>query len=502
MSSKNGNNLPSAVAPQVTARRRRRRWPLSLTLTVWYASACFSIVCLTAGLMYFGLASSLDHDHDQFLVGKAQDLKQLLLSRPGHMKALREEVDEAWVSVQYARVCARVVNAHDKTLVESSQMGPGLSKQAFAIVPVTDELAPVGKTIYSPTGKPYRALVIHCDAGPVLGRLRIQTALEAYGPSSLLASFRRRLYWVLGVLLVISCGVGHLIARRGLRPLSDVTEQTRRIGSATLDKRLDVAACPAEVADLASTFNGMLDRLQEAFDRLARFSADIAHELRTPVNNLRVQIEVTLQRGRSEAEYRHALASSLEEGLRLSRIIDCLLFLARAEDPSTQVKREMVELRQELERLRDFYDALASEHGLRLTVQCDAVEPLWVDRVLFQRAVGNLLENSVAHTGSGGRVELRACDTPGGTLVEVIDSGSGIPTEHLARVTDRFYRADRSRTSGGGGRVGLGLSIVKSIMMLHGGTLAVESRPAQGTRVLLTFPKAAVPAATVACRST
>lgn len=477
MSSKNAPDKPGLV----------RRWPLSVKLTLWYTLACFSIICLAAGLMYLSLVSSLDRDHDQFLIGKADDLKQLLRSRPGHVKALQEEVDEAWVSSQYARVCARIINAHGKTLVESAGMEPALSKKMFARIPVSNETGAVGTTLYSPSGKPFRALVVKYDAGPTIGSLRIQVALEAHGPSKLIAAFRQRLYWLLGGLLLVSCAIGYLIARRGLRPIAEMIEKTRLIQSTTLDQRLDLATCPAELAALARTFNEMLDRLEEGFERLARFSADIAHELRTPINNLRVQIEVTLQRPRSGDEYRHALVSSLEESLRLSRIIDSLLFLARASDPSTQVTREQLDLSQELELIREFYDAAALEARITLRVRCPLTAPLSADRVLLQRAAANLIENSLAHTAAGGWVEVTAHNREDAVVIEVGDNGCGIPAEQISRITDRFYRVDRARANGGA-RVGLGLSIVKSIMMLHGGSLNVQSEPGKGTRVSLVFP--------------
>jgi two-component system heavy metal sensor histidine kinase CusS len=364
-------------------------------------------------------------------------------------------------------------------------MPPELGVAVLAGVPSSDS---VGTTLETRSGKPYRAMVVTCasDQRP-LGGMKIQVALETYGSSHLLLAMRQRLYWLLAGLVVVSGVIGHVIARRGLRPIAEMSASAATIGSATLDRRLDVAACPAEIAELALSFNGVLDRLEEAFGRLSRFSADIAHELRTPVNNLRVQAEVTLQRSRTAEEYRGAIASSLEDGQRLGRIIDSLLFLARADNPGTQVAREPLSACEEISVIRDFYDVAASEAGVSIAVDCEARQALWADRVLLQRAVGNLVENSLAHTGRGARITLAARDGEGTVTVEVIDTGSGIPAEHLSRIADRFYRVDASR-AGGGTRVGLGLSIVKSIVTLHGGTIDVRSISGKGTCVTLTFP--------------
>jgi two-component system heavy metal sensor histidine kinase CusS len=473
-----------------------RRWPLAVTLTLWYALAGFAIFCLAALLIYVGLVASLDRDHDEFLASKAEILKELLNDRPGDRVALQDEVDEGWVSGQYARVCARVLDAKGATVVESSRMAPELSVGAFAGVRPSGASSPTGTTLDTRSGKPFRGMVVTYDAGERgAAGMTVQVAMETYGSSHLLLAVRQRLYWLLGALLVVSGVVGHVIARRGLRPIAEMSAAAGTIGSATLDRRLDVSACPAEIAELAASFNGVLDRLEEAFGRLSRFSADIAHELRTPVNNLRVQAEVTLQRSRTAEEYRQAVTSSLEEGARLGRIIDSLLFLARADNPATHVSREALDACAELGVIREFYEAAATDGGVALTVAGEARQALWADRVLLQRSVGNLVENSLAHTPRGGGITLAARDDENAVRIEVADTGCGIPAEHLSRITDRFYRVDPAR-AGSGTRVGLGLSIVKSIVTLHGGAIEVRSAPGEGTRVVLTFPVAAGAAVT------
>src|SRR5262249_9572489 len=174
----------------------------------------------------------------------------------------------------------------------------------------------------------------------------IQVALDRTYEEDLLAGYRRNLWIVLGAALLVCALAGYRIAQRGLRPVAQITEMARRIRSSTLDERIEASGLPAELSALAGTFNEMLDRLEESFNRLARFSADIAHELRTPVNNLRGEAEVALGRSRSAAEYREVLGSCLEECARLARIIDSLLFLARAESPETQLAKEPLDVGQ------------------------------------------------------------------------------------------------------------------------------------------------------------
>jgi two-component system heavy metal sensor histidine kinase CusS len=315
----------------------------------------------------------------------------------------------------------------------------------------------------------------------------LQVALDRSREEDLLAVYRQWLWLVLALTGLACAATGYHIARRGIRPVAEITATAQRIRSTTLNKRLEVAGFPAELASLAATFNEMLDRLEESFGRLSRFSADIAHELRTPVNNLRGETEVVLSKPRTPEEYREVLGSCLEEYLRLSQMIDSLLFLARAENPETRVQKQPLDLTQELTALREFYEATASEAGITLAMRAPGAVLAELDRTLFQRAVGNLVENALAHTPPGGTVLLSVEQYNGAAHVGVADTGCGIPEDHLPHLCDRFYRVDAARAAATGG-VGLGLAIVKSIAELHDGSVAIVSRIGQGTTVTLTLP--------------
>jgi len=170
-------------------------------------------------------------------------------------------------------------------------------------------------------------------------------------------------------------------------------------------------------------------------------------------------------------------------------LIDRLLFLARADNPQTQIQREELDLKKELGLLLDYYGPSAGESGIALQVQAQEGLRANLDRSLFQRAVGNLVENALKHTAAGGSILLRTFNGDGQVHVEVADTGSGIPADQIPRVFDRFYRVDPSRTPSSGG-AGLGLSIVKSIMDLHSGSVEIQSHVGKGTEVRLLFPAA------------
>jgi two-component system heavy metal sensor histidine kinase CusS len=243
------------------------------------------------------------------------------------------------------------------------------------------------------------------------------------------------------------------------------------------------AGWPRELQPLAAAFDAMLDRLEDSFTRLSQFSADIAHELRTPIANIRGEAEVALTRPRSPNEYREVMESNVGECERLSAIIDNLLFLARADAAEGYIERALIDGPAELAKIASFYEAIADEQ--KVTITCRGEGSVYADPVLFGRAVSNLVENALRHTPPGGTIVISIEARANDSIVRVKDTGCGIAPEHIARVFDRLYRVDQARSSQG---AGLGLALVKSIAELHGGSAEIESEVGKGTVVSLSFP--------------
>lgn len=473
MSSKSGNN------------GGRSSWSLAARLTAYYAISAFLIVLAATGYLYWAMVRSTDLEDDRLLADRVRLLQSIMQKRPADVGVIEQEVNEASQAQQNTQVFIRLLDARERLLVESPGMTSLLPAAAFP--PPADEPGP-GSNVASTAGRPMRALAVRTANGGEGAVFRvIQVAMNRDEEEEILEDYRRHLSYVLVVSVVACALVGYKIAQRGIRPIHEIAGTAGRIRSDNLAQRIATAGLPAELQQLAGTFNAMLDRLQQAFDRLSRFSADIAHELRTPLNNMRGELEVALERRRPAEEYEEIIGSSLEECGRLTRIIESLLFLARSENPQTQIEREPIDVAGELEHIREFFEPTAQDAGIRLVH--DAGGPLLADlnRALFQRAVGNLIANSIAHTPRGGVIALRASADDGVLAVTIADSGAGIAGEHLPHIFDRFYRADPSRTMNGG--LGLGLAIVKSVVELHGGGVAVASEPGQGTQVRMSIPR-------------
>ena len=283
---------------------------------------------------------------------------------------------------------------------------------------------------------------------------------------------------LLGALLV------YLLVRRALAPIAHLAAQTGEIGMRSLSNRIETEEAPEELVPLIDSFNCMLGRLETGFAQLSQVSADMAHDLRTPVNNMLGQIEVALGQHRSTEYYEKTLGSTFEELQRLSRMTDSMLFLARAEHADHAIERKTLDLSEELERVCEYFEGPASDRDVQ--VVCHGEGTVWADRQLLRRALGNLLANAVRYADPGSDIILRADQNPAGTTFTVENKGPVIPADHLERIFDRFYRADVSRT-GSASSSGLGLSIVRSIMQLHQGGWRATS--ANGlTRFTLYFP--------------
>ncbi|HRP97875.1 MAG TPA: heavy metal sensor histidine kinase [Rhodocyclaceae bacterium] len=307
---------------------------------------------------------------------------------------------------------------------------------------------------------------------------RVLIGLDISHHAHFLTQVRNRLWVGISVVALLAAGLGWVAARNGLAPVRRVTATASRLSAERLGERLSERDAPAEMLELVEAFNGMLDRLEEAFRRLNDFSADIAHELRTPVSNLMTETQVALSRARSADEYRETLHSNLEEFDRLARMIGDMLFLAKADNGLLPRPAETVELEAEAHALADFYEALADEKNVRLAVSGAAA--VIGDRLMLRRALSNLVSNAIRHTPAGGTIDIRIDTADADVRLSVSNPGEAIAPEQLPRLFERFHRVEASRTRHGEGS-GLGLAITRSIVEAHGGHVEVASASGRTT---------------------
>ena len=303
--------------------------------------------------------------------------------------------------------------------------------------------------------------------------------------TDLLAGFVRTTMLALPWLLALVAIGAVLITGAGLAPVRRFNRLAASIGTRSLERRVSLADLPSELAEMATEFNDMLDRIDTGYRQLQGFAADLAHELRTPVATLLGRTQVALSRSRSAAELREVMEGNVEELERLSALIGDMLFIARAEHDGGPIQPEAVDLVLEAQRVADYLSLAADEKGVQIRVEGQAL-PIPADRLLVQRAITNLVSNAIRHAFENSTISIEIQSSGAETTLAVANEGDGIAPEHLERVFDRFFRADpgRSREAGGSG---LGLAIVRSIAAAHRGSAGVRSEYGR-TTFTLNFP--------------
>ncbi|RAU45118.1 MULTISPECIES: heavy metal sensor histidine kinase [unclassified Pseudomonas] len=299
-----------------------------------------------------------------------------------------------------------------------------------------------------------------------------------------LANFRNRILVAVAMAFLVTALLGYLLLRRGLRPLRRMAEHATAITPARLDSRMDSRDTPVELQQLSEAYNAMLDRLADGYGRLNQFSADLAHEIRTPVGSLMGHCQVALRQPRSVDEYQALVASNLEELERISRMVESILFLARADDAQGALNRQPLTLSDELQRVTGYFEGLAEERQMTLNTSGDGV--VNADPLLLRRALSNLVANAIRYADECSAIDIRVVQDPAQCRIEVENQGPTLSESAQGKLFDRFYRADASRHQSSDSN-GLGLAIVAAIMQLHGGEVSVE-QPSKGRiRFALTF---------------
>ncbi|MBX9755567.1 MAG: heavy metal sensor histidine kinase [Pseudomonadaceae bacterium] len=315
--------------------------------------------------------------------------------------------------------------------------------------------------------------------------LRVVLMLDISPHQHFFATITRWFWIALALSALVSAGLGWLVARSALVPLRQVTKVAASISATSLKARIPQAEVPHELQQLVASFNAMLARLDDAFMRLANFSADIAHELRTPLSNLMLQTEVVLSRTRDSEAYQETLYANLDDLKRMARMIDDMLFLAKADNGLIMPEQQSVALDVVVHKLFEYYRLLADEHGIELQLQGHG--SIRGDRLMLHRAIANLLSNALRYTPAGQSISVNIRQSRLLTELSVSNPGPNIAAEHLEQLFDRFYRADPARRDGASHNAGLGLAITRSIVTAHQGQIHCSSS-AGVTTFTLTFP--------------
>ena len=445
-------------------------------LTLWYGAAMAVVLAVFSTAIWLltvrSQSARIDFELDEEMNEIVYELTTLF-QRDDLLKELRAEFGaHATFDFDIARADGSALFLSDRLQqqrLHDETAGPTSATSDVRMLPGLGELRVLRRSLESPNG-------------PLLVHVAIPLTPLREAQQSLL----RTMASVGPLMLFVAMAGGYWLARRALAPIEQITATAQRITAERLDQRLDVPPVRDELSRLAQTLNEMIDRLHRSFNEMHRFTADAAHELRTPLAVLRTQLEVALRANRSPAEYREVLVSLHEETVQLCRLASQLLELSREDAgieaaPFTRVRLDKV-LQESLDQVRP----AAEQKSLRLNAANWPATEVIGDTHRLHRVFVNLLDNAVKNTQPDGHIRLSVSATSDSVEVIIADTGCGIPAEHLPHIFDRFYRADPARTSPDGS--GLGLAICQSIIHAHRGRIELHSTCGQGTTVTVTLP--------------
>ncbi|MGD0497597.1 MAG: ATP-binding protein [Bryobacteraceae bacterium] len=452
------------------------------TLTAWYLALFVALFGLFSFVFYRALSGSLRSQLEQRLFSEADTAVGLfeaeLVEANGDVpEAAGDAVKEMRVHGNMVAVLAegRVLATSDPSRArELESIAPGMRSAPMLL----DARA------YGTNGA--LASVRRASAG---GREILVVVVEPLDSiARVLETARGFVFIALPLLFAAAMIGGWALTTRGLAPLKWIAEQTRQIGGSSLHRRLDIGNAAEELTVMAASFNELLARLDQSFETMRRFVADASHELRTPLSVIRGEADVALAQERGPAEYKESLAIILDEARRLSRLVDDLLNLARADRGHVTLQVQDFYFNDLLAECCRSVQALAGARGLELECRCPEDAPFSGDEEMLRRLVMNLLDNAIRYTPPGGKISAALEVERSGLRIRISDTGAGIAPEAAPHVFERFYRADKARSRQDGG-FGLGLSIVKWIAEAHHGAVELASQPGAGSTFTVTLPR-------------
>jgi len=454
-------------------------------MTLWYVLTFLVSALLICTFLYLRLGHQLIKEIDQFLLDETKEMERVLSRESKETYFLMRFEDEV-MARKYYPFFFQILDKEGKPVYvskEFQEMGYVAKDQMLINARNRKETR---EKIHSPKRRrPFRIIStpVYKD-GKLTEIIQLGTHLRFVRKN--LVHFRNNILIALSIILVLGTLGGWILARRSLSPIGYIASKARSITSENLSERLNPRGTDDEMDDLIWTINGMITRLENSFKRMAEFTADVSHELKTPICAMRGEAEVLLSKERKAEEYQEGLAHFIEQFDHLNHMINDLILLSKFD--ATQVELKMAPLRLDLliKDLCNLFQVLAEQNKINL--EMGAIEEVMVmgDKVRLQQLFMNLIDNAIKYT-SKGFIEVTVKKDEDGTVVKIKDTGIGISQEEQEKIFKRFYRVDKSRSRETGG-VGLGLSIADWIANAHHGGIEVDSKLNEGSTFTVYLP--------------
>jgi heavy metal sensor kinase len=455
-------------------------------MTLWYILTFLVSALIICTFLYFRLRHQLIKEIDRFLLDETKELTAVLSHNPNEINFLMKFEDEA-MARKYYPFFFRILNENGRPLFISKEFREiGYEVKDRVIINARN-----GKETLEDVRVPGRRTPFRMISTPFVseGRLTyvIQLATHLHYVRKSLSAFKSNILAALPIVLVLGSLGGWLLARRSLTPIGYIASKAQMMTSKSLSERLIPRGTGDEMDDLIETINGMIARLEESFKRMAEFTADVSHELKTPLCALKGEAEVLLSRGRVTEEYQEGLAHFIERFDQLNRMINDLILLSKTDSSQVELKMNSVRLDLLINDIGDIFQVLAEQKNIALEIDPIQETVMIGDKIRLQQLFTNLIDNAIKFTPEKGSIWVTSEKNGGDVLVQVKDTGIGIPKEEQENIFKRFYRVDKSRSKESGG-VGLGLSIAQWIAQAHQGRIEVESELNKGSTFIVHLP--------------
>ena len=464
---------------------------LRFRLTAWYAGLLVGALLVFGVSVYLGLERYLDWSLQRALAAECRTIGSELLSQlpAKNAKWLESEINEAYAPEVNGRFI-RVIREGGATVYLSGAPKDGALDPSQVPLPSGAQKEGPRKARFQDG----RQLLINSTTFTAADGTRFLVESGAPYEQVQVALHGLLVTFAIYVPLIVSLAIGggYWLMRRSLQPVDEITDRAEGITSTNLSERLPVIRTGDELERLSVALNRMIERLDEAFQHINRFSADASHELRTPLTILQLELEGIAHNYRLDAALGDQVGSALEETHRMSRIVDSLLTISRLDAGEVKIDKMPLDLSQLATSTAEEMKLLAGEKSIAFRVLASPGVYVEGDRARLQEVIVNLIDNAIKYTQEGGEVAVNVRRNGTTALLEVSDNGAGIPPHALPHVFERFYRADKARSRASGG-AGLGLSIVKAICTAHGTEVRVSSEEKHGSRFSVEFPLLAVP---------
>ena len=460
--------------------------PIKWRLTVWYGGILALILIVFSSSVYIYFRNSLQRSIDTKIKSIGEVLSSSLTET--HSQSIFGNFERYLENVLGRKPKGKFIQIIDS----SGRIGAKMSDIETETVPTsfsTLERALKGEVIYETIeGARPRLRIVTI---PIVEENKKVTSIVQVGTS--LEDFDETMKKLLIIMIIsiptsisVTIVIGYFMAKKALKPVDQIRKTAIKISSSNLDERIDIGKRRDELSRLAETFNDMITRLKDAFQRINQFSIDVSHELKTPLTILKGETEVTLRKDRENEDYRKLLKSHLEEVDRMTRIVDDLLLLSKADAEEIKLNIEDIALRDLVMDICMDMKIFADNKGIELIVSELEDVRLKGDELKLRRMLWNVVQNGIKYTQKGGKVEISSYVNNGYVWIDVKDNGVGISEKDMKYIFDRFYRGDKSRRRESGS--GLGLSISKWIAEAHRGVIEVKSRPLEGSLFSIKLP--------------